>query len=80
MTPSVRQEFISGLPKRVVSEYAVLKCIWLVFIVSVVNQMLSTSVIVRPSRLRKTSPTSKSSKKRPRQTFGASWRCCSVMP
>jgi hypothetical protein len=53
--------FTSGLPNCVRSEYGVLKWIWFVFSVRHVNQMLSTSVTVRPSRLLKTSPTAKSS-------------------
>ena len=54
---SVKALFTSGLPNCVRSEYGVLKWIWFVFSVRQVNQMLSTSVTVRPSRLRKTSPT-----------------------
>src|SRR6478736_583625 len=61
----------SGLPNSVRAANSWLKWTWLVFKVRQVNQMLSVSVIVRPSRLWNTSPTSKSSKKRPRQTFGA---------
>jgi hypothetical protein len=45
-------------------DLAALVWIWFVFIVRVVNQTLSASVIVRPSRLRYTSPTDRSSKKR----------------
>ena len=67
---SVKQLFTSGLPKRVPAANSALKCTWLVFIVIVVNQMLSASVIVRPNRLRKTSPTSRSSKNRPVHSFG----------
>ena len=70
---SVNVEFTSGCLKRVRSANGTLKCTWFVFRVRHVNQMLSVSVIVRPSLLWKTSPTSKSSKKRPRQTFGAAW-------
>ena len=51
----------SGLPNCVRSAYGVLKWTWFVFRVRQVNQMLSTSVTVRPSRLSKTSPTAKSS-------------------
>ncbi len=51
----------SGLPNGDFSANGVLKCDWFVFSVRFVNQMLSVSVIVRPSRLRYTSPTVKSS-------------------
>src|SRR5918996_2330821 len=74
-TASVKVEFTRGRPKRVRSANGTLKCTWFVFIVKHVNQTLSVSVIVRPKRLRKTSPTSKSSQNLPRQTFGAA---CSV--
>ena len=47
----------SGCPKRVRSVNGTSKCIGFVFMVRQVNQMLSVSVIVRPKRLRKTSPT-----------------------
>ena len=58
---SVNALLTSGLPNWVRSAYAVLKWSWLVFMVRQVNQMLSVSVTVRPRRLLKTSPTSKSS-------------------
>ena len=58
---SVNALFTSGLPNGERSANGVLKCDWFVFIVRFVNQMLSVSVIVRPSRLRYTSPTVKSS-------------------
>ena len=48
---SVNALLTSGFPKRVRSAYGTLKCSWFVFSVSSVNQMLSVSVIVRPSRL-----------------------------
>ena len=48
-------------PNCVRSAWTRLKWIWFVFSVRQVNQMLSVSVIVRPSRLRKASPASKSS-------------------
>jgi hypothetical protein len=64
-TESVNVLFTSGFPKGPFSANGVLKCTWFVFIVRFVNQMLSVSVIVRPSRLRYTSPTVKSSKNRP---------------
>src|SRR5919106_3779285 len=72
---SVSALFTRGRPKRVRSANGTLKCTWFVFIVKHVNQTLSVSVIVRPKRLRKTSPTSTSSQTVPRQTFGAA---CSV--
>ena len=58
---SVNVLLTSGLPNCVRSAYGALKWIWFVFSVRHVNQMLSVSVIVRPRRLRKLSPTSKSS-------------------
>ena len=58
---SVKALLTSGWPNCVRSAYGVLKWIWFVFSVRQVNQMLSVSVTVRPSRLRNTSPTSKSS-------------------
>jgi hypothetical protein len=60
-TASVKVEFTRGRPKRVRSAKGRLKCTWFVFSVRQVNQMFSVSVSVRPKRLRKTSPTSKSS-------------------
>ena len=61
MSASVNVLFTSGWPNCVRSVYGTLKWIWFVFSVRHVNQMLSVSVIVRPRRLRNTSPTSKSS-------------------
>ncbi len=58
---SVNALLTSGLPNGDFSANGVLKCDWFVFSVRFVNQMLSVSVIVRPSRLRYTSPTVKSS-------------------
>ena len=58
---SVNVLLTSGRPNRVRSAKGTLKCTWFVFMVRHVNQTLSVSVIVRPKRLRKTSPTSKSS-------------------
>jgi len=57
----VKALLTSGCPKRVVSANGTSKCIGFVFMVTQVNQTLSVSVIVRPKRLRKTSPTAKSS-------------------
>src|SRR5262249_23248202 len=70
---SVNVLFTSGRPNCVRSAYGVLKWIWFVFRVRQVNQMLSVSVIVRPSLLANLSPTAKSSKKRPRHCLGAAW-------
>jgi hypothetical protein len=53
--------FTSGRSKRVRAANGSLKWIGFVFIVRHVNQMLSVWVTVRPNRLRKTSPTAKSS-------------------
>ena len=58
---SVNVLFTSGRSNCVRSAWGTLKCTWFVFIVRHVNQTLSVSVIVRPKRLRKTSPTAKSS-------------------
>ena len=46
---TVRVETTSGLPNSDCAAYSLLKWIWLVFIVSSVNQVLSVSVTVRPS-------------------------------
>ena len=46
---TVSVETTSGLPNSERPAYSALKCIWLVFIVSSVNQVLSASVMVRPS-------------------------------
>ncbi len=58
----VRQLFMSGRPNSDRAAKSALKWIWLVLQVSRVNQVLSTSVSVRPSWWRYTSPTLKSSK------------------
>ena len=49
---TVRVETTSGLPNSDFAAYSLLKCIWFVFIVSSVNQVLSASVTVRPSGCR----------------------------
>ena len=59
---SVRALLIRHFPNSVRLPYSLLKWIWLVLLVSSVNQMLSFSVTVRPIRHRYTSPTLKSSK------------------
>ncbi len=61
ISASVNALFTSGRSKRVRAANGSLKCIGFVFIVRHVNQMLSVWVTVRPNRLRKTSPTAKSS-------------------
>ena len=62
---SVRHEFTSGRPNSLFAAYSASKCSGCVFIVSRVNQVLSTSLIVRPGRCSYTSPTWKSSRLRP---------------
>jgi hypothetical protein len=57
----VSGEATSMRPNSEASPTWALKCAWLVFIVSSVNQVLSVSVIVRPSGCWYTSPISKSS-------------------
>lgn len=62
---TVNVESTSGLPNSVFLAYSKSKWIGAVFCVSRVNQMLSVSVIVRPRGCKYTSPSTKSSKKRP---------------
>ena len=46
---TVSVETTSGLPNSERPAYSLLKCIWLVFIVSNENHVLSVSLMVRPS-------------------------------
>src|SRR3954462_14241750 len=68
---SVNALLTSGRPNGVPLENSSLKWAWFVFMVRHVNHTLSVSVTVRPSRLRKTSPTERSSKNLPRHSFVA---------
>ena len=61
ISASVKALFTSGRPNCVRAARGSSKWSGFVFIVRHVNQMLSVSVTVRPKRLRKTSPTAKSS-------------------
>jgi len=66
MVDSVSIELTSRWPNGWVADQAASRCSACEFMVSVVNSELSPSVIVRPGRCRYRTPTSNSSKKRPR--------------